>query len=719
VLDEHFPGSRPTFVLLVTSPRSVDDTAVARTGIDLTRSLADEAGVSGVASYWTTGLDALRSRDGHAALVVAHLDGDEAASARTEERLAPLFRGRHDDVDVRIGGSAAVLSDIESTIAEDLRRSEVIALPVTLLVLVLVFGSAVAALLPLLVAALAISGTNAVLWLLAGATDVSVFAQNLTTALGLGLAIDYALLVIRRFREELSAGREPAEAARAVLRTAGRTVAFSALTVSIALAVMLLFPLYFLRSFAYAGISVVLLAAAATLLVLPAVLMLLGRRVDAWDLRVPLRRVLRRGRRNRVSTAEGARTRRFVELVLRRAPVAAVVSLGVLLVAGLPVLHVQFGTADERQLPTTAESRIVSDTVRDRFPSSSSGAVSVVATVPDAPSGTTELETYARHLSELPGAGEVQTPIGTFADGRPSRARTPLDALRRSGDLAFLQVEATGQVEDVSARSAALVRAVRAVEAPFPTLSTSPAAGLLDTQEAISSRLALALGLVVVTTLILVFLLTGSVVLPLVAVALNALSLVVMFGAAVWVFQDGHLSGQLGFTPTGFIDTSLPVLMFCLAFGLSMDYGLFVLARITEEHDHSRDPRRAVVVGLTRTGTTITAAAFILAIVMVAIGQSRITNTMMLGWGAALAVLADATLVRGMLLPAVLGLLGRSAWWAPAPLRRLHQRVGLRETSTALPPQIPSPRGDTHAVGTAPATGPTLPPASTVGVPSP
>jgi RND superfamily putative drug exporter len=352
---------------------------------------------------------------------------------------------------------------------------------------------------------------------------------------------------------------------------------------------------------------------------------------------------------------------------------------------------VRFGTADERQLPATAESRVVSDTIRERYPSGSSGAVSVVARAPDTPSGTAALESYARRLSELPGAKEVQTPIGTFAAGRLTQEKTAVDALRRSDGLAFLQVQAAGRVEDVSARSEALARAVRGVPAPFPALATSPAASLIDTKDAIGRRLGVALALVVVTTMVLIFLLTGSLVLPLLAVALNALSLSVMFGAAVWVFQDGHFAPQLGFTPTGFVDTSLPVLMFCLAFGLSMDYGLFVLARITEEHDRGAGSRGAVVLGLTRTGATITAAATILAVVLVAIAQSRITNTMMLGWGAALAVLVDATLVRGVLLPAVLGVLGRAAWWAPAPLRRLHGRVALREAGTVpeqgRPPQ--------------------------------
>src|SRR5690606_20273030 len=371
--------SQPNLLLLVDAgDASVDDPAVAAEAARLTERLAGEPGVTGVGSYWQTRSPALRAEDGHEALIAARITGDETTMNETLERIAPSFRGEQGAVEVGIGGPVAVRHEMQTIIQEDLLRAELIALPVTLVLLVMVFGSAVAALLPLGIGIVAILGTNAVLRGLTEITDVSVFAMNLTTALGLGLAIDYALFIVRRFREELSSGADPRTAVGTTLRTAGRTVLFSALTVAVSLAAILLFPQYFLRSFASAGIAVVLLAAAAALILLPAALVLLGHRVDAYD----LRRLFRRRRAARPKREEGAAWGRAATVVMRRAPFFALGTTAVLILLGLPFLGVKFGTADDRQLPATAESHVVQQHIRDGFPGSPGGGLEVLAEGP-------------------------------------------------------------------------------------------------------------------------------------------------------------------------------------------------------------------------------------------------------------------------------------------------------------------------------------------------
>ena len=675
VLEEHFPDSRPNLLLLVEADAGVDDRAVAGRALGLAEGLAYEDAVVGVTSYWQTGADELKSDDGTRALIAARVGGNEAEAGAAVADLADRYGGEHGPLTVRVGGQTAVLNDVETTIDEDLVASQAIALPLTLLILVWVFGSVVSAVLPLAVGVAAIVGTNAVLWFIAGLTEVSVFAQSLTVALGLGLAIDYALLMVRRFRAELAAGADPPTATAITVRTAGRTVVFSALAICAALAAMLLFPLYFLRSFAYAGVTVVLLAALASLVVLPAVLTLLGERVNALD----PRRLLRRRRPGTATlTPEEAADRRWKRLtrvVMGRAPLFAALSLVLLVAVGLPFLRVEFGMADDRQLPADTESRQVSDVIRTDFGATATGAIDVLVHSPPQETDTAALTAYAERLSRLDHVDEVRSPVGVYADGVPTQARTPVDALRESGEYSYLQVVPEEGTEDISPETQGLVRDIRAVDTDLETSVAGQAAAVVDAQSSIGDRLPLAIGAIVVGMAVLVHLLTGSLVLPLLSVVINALSLTAMFGAVVWVFQDGNLSGLLGFTPTGFIDTALPVLMFCIAFGLSMDYGVFLLARMREEYDRTGDHRAAVELGLRRTGGVVTAAAVTLAVVMVAIGASRVTNTMMLGWGVALAVVVDATVVRCLLVPSVLRLTGPATWWAPAPLRRLHRAL--------------------------------------------
>ncbi|MFI8235938.1 MMPL family transporter [Streptomyces sp. NPDC085866] len=654
-LEREFPDSQPNLLLLVDSGRaSVDDPAVAAQARDLTERLATEQGVTGVGSYWQSKSPALRAKDGHEALIAARITGDENAMGKTLDRIAPHYRGTHGPVQVKVGGIVAVRHEMQTIIKEDLTRAEMIALPITLVLLVMVFGSAIAALLPLGIGIVAILGTNAVLRGLTSFTDVSVFALNLTTALGLGLAIDYALFIVRRYREELSTGADPLTAVGTTLRTAGRTVLFSALTVAVSLAAMMVFPQYFLRSFAYAGIAVVLLAAAAALILLPAALLLLGHRVNALD----LRRLFRRGREPK---AAGTAWARAATLVMRRAPLFALGTTALLVLLGLPFLGVKFGTADDRQLPSGAESHVVQQHIRDGFPGTPGGGLEILA---EGKATETQYADYKQRVAALPEVVRVDGPLV-------------------KGDTAYFTVQPKGEAVDGGAQS--LVGDLRSLKAPFDTKVTGTAAVLVDSKHAIGERLPWAGAFIAIVTLLLVFLLTGSVLIPLQAVVLNALSLTAMFGSVVWVFQDGHLSGALGFTSPGSIETTLPVLMFCVAFGLSMDYGVFLLSRIKEEYERTGDHNEAVRHGLQRTGGLITAAAVILAVVMVAIGTSRVTNTKMLGLGIALAVLMDAMVVRSLLVPAIMRLTGRATWWAPAPLRRFHQRFGLSEGEPAVP----------------------------------
>ncbi|MFF2858574.1 MMPL family transporter [Streptomyces rubiginosohelvolus] len=692
VLAREFPASQPNLLLLVDSGSAdVDDPAVAAEAARLAERLKAEPGISGVGSYWETASPALRSEDGREAIIAARIGGDEKTAGETLDRLAPAFAGERGPVTVSLGGPVAVQHEMQTIIQEDLLRAELIALPVTLVLLVMVFGSAVAAMLPLAVGIVAILGTNAVLRGLTEFTDVSVFAMNLTTALGLGLAIDYALFIVRRFREELATGADARTAVGTTLRTAGRTVLFSALTVAVSLSAMLVFPQYFLRSFAYAGIAVVLLAAAAALILLPAALVLLGPRINSLDLRRLLRRRKKAGAAGAgpqgvTAGAPGAGSAGGADaspgrgwawlgaLVMRRAPVFAIVTTVGLLLLGLPFLGVKFGTADDRQLPASAESRVVQEHIRDGFPGSPGGGLEVLAEGQGSRADHADLKA---RIEQLPGVLRVEGPVA-------------------EGPAAYYSVLPKG--EAVGEETQQLVRDLRAVPSAssLDISVTGTAAVLVDSKDAIADRLPWALAIIVVATLLLVFLLTGSVLIPLQAVVLNALSLTAMFGAVVWVFQDGNISGLLAFTSTGDIETTLPVLMFCVAFGLSMDYGVFLISRIKEEYDRTGDHEHSVTFGLRHTGGLITAAAVILAVVMVAIGTSRVTNTKMLGLGIALAVLMDAMVVRSLLVPAVMKLMGRSTWWAPAPLRAFHRRFGLSEGEAApavVPAAVPDPGG--------------------------
>ncbi|MER6446535.1 MMPL family transporter [Streptomyces venezuelae] len=686
-------GSSPNLVLVAQSAAgSVDGPAARGAGEELTGRLAAQPHVSAVASYWTGGAAELRSRDGRAAMLVAHVDGEGEELAARAERLraelaAPAAAGRA--LTVHVGGSALVDAELQDISESDLKRAETVVLPGTLVLLVLVFGSVVAAALPLLIGVLAVAGTLLVLSVLGSVTDVSVFALNLTTALGLGLGIDYGLLIVSRFREELAAGFLPSTAAVRTVRTAGHTIAFSAATVSAALATLLVFPPYFLRSFAYAGIAVVAIAAVSAVTVLPALLALLGKRVNAWA--VPWRRKVRSGSRS--GFWEG-----LARIVVRRPLVAALPVIGLLVLLAAPFAHADFATPDDRALPPGAASRQAGDLVRERFDMKGPGALTVV-TADSAPAP--ERAEYARRLSAFPQVAQVLGPDGGFRYGERAAVSGSAAATPREAADGPVRLSVVPLVDPQSHAAQQLVHDIRAVPAPAGTevLVGGPSAVLVDAKATVGDRIPLALALISVTTFALLLGFTRSLLLPLKAIALNALGLAAVLGAMVWVFQSGHLHQLLGFTP-GPLSTTMPVLLFCIVFGLSVDYEVFVLARIKEAHDAGQDNARSIVTGMARTGGIVTTAGALLAFTLLSFGTSQVSLLQFFGIGAGLGVLLDATLVRGVLVPALMRLAGGLNWWAPRPIRRREPLPASRPPPASVrrcPTARPAPRTPARA----------------------
>ncbi|MBK5306394.1 MAG: MMPL family transporter [Frankiaceae bacterium] len=691
LLHDQFGTGTPTIALLLTSKGDVDDPAVAAAGQRLAAQFAGERDVMHVLSYWSAGRpDTLRSRNGHRALVLARIAGTDDNMVDRAAELTPAYSTTIEGFDVRVGGIAETFNEVGTTIEHDIVRAEVIAFPLVAVLLVLVFGSAIAAGLPLLIGVLSILGTFLALHLTAKYTDVSIYSVNLATSLGLGLGIDYSLFMVTRFREELRKGREVPDAVAATVRTAGRTVLFSAITVGLSLGALIVFPLYFLKSFAYAGIYAVFFALIGALVVLPAALAALGTRVNTLDLRRPVRRLLRLQPPREKELDEGMWHRIAVTVMKRPISVATAV-VALLLVAGTPFLGVAFSLPDDRVLPKSAGAYQVGQVMRDEFPGREFAALSIIA--PKVTAGTDQIRDYALALSKVDGAGRVDAVTGTYAAGRQLAPATPASARFSQGGGTYLSV--VPDIESMSARGERLVHDIREVPSPLgEVLVTGQAARLVDTKNSLGSKLPLALGLIVTATFVLLFLFTGSVVIPLKALVLNMLSLSATFGAMVWVFQEGHLTSWIGDpVVTGALDTTTPILMFCVLFGLSMDYEVFLLSRIKEEYDATGDNTRAVAMGLERTGRLVTAAAALLALVFLAFVSSDISFIKLLGLGTALAVLVDATLIRGALVPAFMRLMGEANWWAPRPLRSLHQRIGLAEyVELDVPTQRPVDR---------------------------
>ncbi len=719
-LQDRFDSGAPNFVVVATAPSdpgaapagggtagdapAVDAPAAVAAGDELTQTLARDDDVAEVLSYWSLGRVApLRSTDGRSAIVVARLAGDEDAVMTASERLQEELGDRFDVLSLGYSGRGPVFSAVSSNIEGDLATAESVAVPITLLLLVIVFGGLVAAGLPLLVGAVSVLGTFFTLWVVAQFTDVSVFSINLVTALGLGLAIDYSLFIVSRFREELAhhprsdwAPDEHRAVRAAVVRTvetAGRTVAVSALTVAVSLSALLVFPLYFLRSFAFAGVGVTLVAAVTSVVALPALLAILGRRVDSLRLLRRRAPAAAAGAGGSSAGGSGGFWRRTAEAVMRRPVVVAVVGVVVLLLLGAPFLGVRFGVPDERVLPEGDPARVATERLQAGFSSEEADAFAVVVTSDDGaaiPDG--EVDAYAMALSGIDGVQRVDAPTGRYVDGTPVAPSDAMLESYRSG--ASVRLGVVPDVVPISPEGEQLVADLRAEPAPGAVLVGGRSAEFVDSTDAIASRLPWALAIIAVATFVLLFLMFGSVLVPLKAIVLNMLSLSATFGAMVWIFQEGHLSGVLGFTPTGLTDTTTPILMFCIAFGLSMDYEVFLLSRIKEEYDRTGDNTEAIAVGLERSGRIVTAAAALLTVTFLAFATSGISFIKLFGLGLALAVVMDATLIRATLVPAFMKLAGDANWWAPGWMRRLHDRFGFSE-------HAPDPDGGIDATASA------------------
>lgn len=667
LLENEFDAGTSNVVLLVTATSgSVDTDAETQAALEIVEQLGSVEGLVDIGSYWQLGSpSSLRSADGSSALIFAHAVGDAEASETTARTIVDNFTSDDGTLQVEVGGSSTIFAGIDDTVEEDLVSAELIAFPLTLLLLVFVFRGVIAALLPIAVGASAVFGALFVLWLIALVTDVSAFSINLVTALGLGLAIDYSLLIVSRFREELERQETVEAATIRTVETAGRTVAFSGLTVAVSLVSLVLFPLYFLRSFAYAGVGVLLVAVLTSVVALPAALHLIGPNINR--LRLP---------GSHASGSESPAWGRVATAVLRRPILVAVAVVALLTFAGLPFLGVTFGSSDERVLPSDHAARVATQRIQEQFASDEAASFPVV--IPESVDQA-DLDKFASMVSTVENIQRVDTSNGIWAGGE--RVAVADDSAARYVADAGTWMNVVPSVAAMSSEAETAVEAIRAINTDFDNAVGGRTADLIDTKAAILRIVPWAGAWIACATFILLFLMFGSFLVPLKAIILNSLSLTATFGGMVWVFQDGNLAGLLDFTPTGFIDVSMPILMLAIAFGLSMDYEVFLLSRMKEEYERTGDNEAAIVAGLSKTGGTVTAAALVLSITFFALATGGITFIKLFGLGLGVAVLVDAFIVRATLVPALMAIAGPANWWAPEWAKRIHDRFGIDESS--------------------------------------
>jgi RND superfamily putative drug exporter len=610
----------------------------------LSADLLDIAGVESVLNYYTLGSPPnLKSEDGRLIYLLVDLDNSVDQTPVVAE-IVDDYTGNYQGAEVHVSGFGAVTKAINETIYEDIIRAEIVAIPIVVFLLIFVFGSLVAAGLPLFVGGLAIVGSFFIIWIGSQFTDVSIFALNLITGLGLGLGIDYSLLVVNRFREERASGNDVPTAVTNTVASAGKTVLFSGLTVALVLVSMVFFPQYFLQSFALAGVAVVIFAILGAAVAVPAMLNLLGDRVNRL-------RLIKRDLTPR-DTGVWEKIARFT--MRRPLPILFV---GLLFLASLFSLSssVVFGQSDDRVLPADSPARVASDLLRERFEGRESSPIEILV------KGTDD---------------QVNEFIDVIAE-QEDIVRVALVPTQEESD--WVRINAITDLEPRSPEGLEQVVSLRSLDVDVEEyLIGGGGAYYTDSQQGIEQALPIAALWVFVSTFILLFLFTGSLVLPLKAIALNVLSLGAVLGLIGWIFQNGELQWLLGeYSVTGTIDTSSVVMIALVAFGLSMDYELFLLSRIKEQHDAGFNTVNSVALGLQRSGRIITAAALILAVTFGAFASSGVSIMKMLGLGIAVAILLDATLIRGFLVPAIMRLLGGANWWAPKWLKRLYEKAGL------------------------------------------
>lgn len=611
--------------------------------------------VAAVSSYYDSHDPAMLSRDERSTYVVAYFKPKSDLRIQNDaKRLENAFAGEHD---VQLGGNAVASAQVGRQVGNDLARAELFAFPFIFLLSLLFFRSLVASLLPPVLGVLAILGTFFALRLVSSVTSLSVFALNVVTGLGLGLAIDYCLLMVSRYREEATVHGFGVEALRRTLATSGRTIAFSSLTVAAAVASLTIFPQNFLFSMGLAGAIVALVAATLALVVLPAMLALLGPRVNAL---AP--RWLQRAADRDARPAESGFWYRLSRAVIARPGRIALLSATVLIALGVPFASIRFLPANASELPTSASAYHVDAALRNEFPPGRTAPLEVVV---GAPAGSPQVKALAARIHALPD-------VSTIA---PAQAAGP--------QLSLLEVAPASPT--YSAASRQLVHAVRGLRTPFSLGVAGDTAGFVDLEHSLGTHLPVVLALVVAATLVVLFLMTGSLVLGVKAVLMNALSLSAVLGILVLIFQDGNLQGLLSYRSTEALDATQPILLFAIGFGLATDYGVMLLARIKEAHDRGIPDDRAVALGLERTGRIVTAAALLFSVAIGAFVTSKLVFIKELGLGTALAVLIDASIVRGLLVPSLMELLGKWNWWAPSALRRLHARTSSASQTQGQP----------------------------------
>ena len=638
-LTDVFKVKDPAVVLVVETTNGVNDPAVVATAAKLETSIKGEAGVGSTLSYWSAGgAPTLKSSDENSAFLFIYSEDVEWDNVQSlGKRIQEKYDGKFENLTVYASGTGVFAHAINTKIANDLKLSEAISIPLTFILLVFVFGGLVASAMPLLVGVSAILGSLLVIYLLTLFTGVSVFALNLITGLGLGLGIDYSLLVVNRFREELHSGKSVDEAIKRTVATAGKTVFYSGLTVVITLAALMLFPLMFLKSFGYAGVTVVIMAVLGALVALPALLAILGKRID--------KAVVRKGALKPKEDGRWAQTARFV----MRKPVSVVVlSLVILTVLAAPIKNIVFSQVDSRVLPASNPAAYAAQLITERFPGQEGNPIEVI--IPGGANKIEQINNYTQEIAKVSGVVRV---------GEPQIL---------GNDVRVIAIHDMGpRTPDAEA----LIKQIRLIPSPDQTLIGGVAADYADTQIGIAKTMPWALTWIAIGVLLLLFVFTGSLILPIKAVILNILSLAATLGVITWIFVDGNLKWLVGdFTTTGSVDTGSIILVAVVAFGLSMDYELFLLSRIKEEHDAGRSNIESVATGLQRSARIITAAAGLLAIVFASFVLSGVTSIKMLGFGVAFAIILDATLVRALLVPALMRLFGERNWWAPESLKR-------------------------------------------------
>ena len=670
-LDQHF-GTTSNLVIQV-APRdgTVDHPTVTAVADKVRQLVVAEPQAKVVRSFVDPSAADLRSRDGRSGLILVHVGGTADEAAATASRIIAHLPA-DPTATVRAGGALGVQQEIRDRVKHDLKISESIAVPISLAVLVIVFGGLIAAFLPVVVGITSIVTTLLMLLLMTKVTDVSVHALTVATAFGLGLSIDFGLLMVSRFREERDNGKDHQSAIIATVTTAGRTIIFSAATVTLAMTGLLVFPTYFLRSVGITATVVVILSALSAIVVLPALLALLGKRIDAVALvrrKVPL-------------SANSAFWERFARAVTRRPLWYALPVVAVLLGLGIPFLSVRLALPDERALPSDSNARVLSDSLRNDYALDPSQAITLVA-----PTNAGALTNLAVEVSRMNDVVLVNGPVGRYDHGLLVGGQPPTSG-QSGASYAFVYLS----VEAQSDAAQQLVHDIRGRITDHQVEVGGPTATLIDSRGAIGDRLPWAILLIAVATFILLFLFTGSIVVPLKALTLNLLVLSAVLGIMVWIFQDGHLASILGITPAP-LNMSMVVLLCSIAFSLSVDYEIFLLSRIKEARDSGLSNNEATVVGLGRVGRIISSAALLLTITLVSFA-SGLSFMKMFGIGTALAVVIDATVIRGVVVPAFLRVAGDLNWWAPRPLKWLHARIGFSETpSVAMigPPMAQTP----------------------------